>query len=172
MVALVTLGGFVFWYFVSESPSVPEPVACTADAKLCPNGSAVGRVGPNCEFASCPTASPSDDPIIIDYPTPGDTIVSPVTVRGKARGNWFFEASFPVVVVDWDGRIIGEGIATAQDDWMTTEFVPFTATISYTLDPTTPYDRGAVIFRKDNPSGLPQNDDAREIPVTFGELSN
>jgi uncharacterized protein len=31
-----------------------EPVACTADAKLCPDGSAVGRIGPDCEFAPCP----------------------------------------------------------------------------------------------------------------------
>ena len=30
------------------------PVACTADAKMCPDGSYVGRVGPNCEFAACP----------------------------------------------------------------------------------------------------------------------
>src|SRR3989338_8752233 len=27
---------------------------CTLDAKLCPDGSAVGRVLPNCEFAPCP----------------------------------------------------------------------------------------------------------------------
>jgi hypothetical protein len=32
-----------------------EGIACTADAKLCPDGSAVGRTGPNCEFAACPT---------------------------------------------------------------------------------------------------------------------
>jgi hypothetical protein len=38
----------------------PEPgdgggiVACTMDAKICPDGSAVGRAGPNCEFAECP----------------------------------------------------------------------------------------------------------------------
>lgn len=29
-------------------------VACTMDAKICPDGSAVGRVGPNCNFAACP----------------------------------------------------------------------------------------------------------------------
>ena len=29
--------------------------ACTQEAKLCPDGSAVGRTGPNCEFAACPT---------------------------------------------------------------------------------------------------------------------
>src|SRR5487761_2425848 len=28
--------------------------ACTAEAKLCPDGSSVGRTGPNCEFAVCP----------------------------------------------------------------------------------------------------------------------
>jgi len=32
-----------------------KPVACTKEAKLCPDGSAVGRTGPNCEFAQCPT---------------------------------------------------------------------------------------------------------------------
>ena len=34
----------------------PE-VACPADARLCPDGSAVGRTGPNCEFAACPSAN-------------------------------------------------------------------------------------------------------------------
>ena len=27
---------------------------CTAEAKICPDGSAVGRSGPNCEFEECP----------------------------------------------------------------------------------------------------------------------
>ncbi|MEX1997825.1 MAG: TspO/MBR family protein [Candidatus Andersenbacteria bacterium] len=27
---------------------------CTQEAKLCPDGSYVGRTGPNCEFAACP----------------------------------------------------------------------------------------------------------------------
>ena len=35
-------------------PIVQEPVACTADAKICPDGTGVGRTGPNCEFAPCP----------------------------------------------------------------------------------------------------------------------
>lgn len=29
-------------------------VACTQEAKICPDGSAVSRTGPNCEFAPCP----------------------------------------------------------------------------------------------------------------------
>lgn len=32
-------------------------IACTMEAKLCPDGSSVGRTGPNCEFAACPQAA-------------------------------------------------------------------------------------------------------------------
>ena len=37
----------------------PEPVFCTQDAMQCPDGSYVGRTGPNCEFAECPNVEPS-----------------------------------------------------------------------------------------------------------------
>jgi len=36
------------------APPNNEPVFCTLDAKICPDGSSVGRVSPNCEFAPCP----------------------------------------------------------------------------------------------------------------------
>jgi len=32
----------------------PEQVSCTQEAMLCPDGSYVGRTGPDCEFAVCP----------------------------------------------------------------------------------------------------------------------
>ncbi|KKS26228.1 MAG: hypothetical protein UU87_C0003G0148 [Parcubacteria group bacterium GW2011_GWA2_42_11] len=32
--------------------------ACTMEAKICPDGSSVGRTGANCEFAACPSVSP------------------------------------------------------------------------------------------------------------------
>ncbi|MBP9856194.1 MAG: hypothetical protein KBC48_02750 [Candidatus Pacebacteria bacterium] len=39
----------------SPKPFTPtQPVACTMEAKICPDGSAVGRTGPKCEFAQCP----------------------------------------------------------------------------------------------------------------------
>ena len=31
-----------------------KPIACTQEAKICPDGSSVGRTGPKCEFAACP----------------------------------------------------------------------------------------------------------------------
>ncbi len=35
----------------------PQGGVCTLDAKLCPDGSYVGRVPPNCEFAMCPVVT-------------------------------------------------------------------------------------------------------------------
>lgn len=40
--------------FERDGEREEEPVACTMEAKICPDGSAVGRTGPNCEFAACP----------------------------------------------------------------------------------------------------------------------
>lgn len=107
------------------------------------------------------------DLIAVSLPPSNGEVASPMIVRGEARGPWYFEASFPITVVDWDGVIIGEGYAEAQGDWMTTEYVPFEGTITFTVPENTPYRRGAVIFKKDNPSGLPEHDDAFELPVLF-----
>jgi len=107
--------------------------------------------------------------IRIDSPRPNTIIQSPLVVTGQARGNWFFEASFPVMLTDWDGLIIAEGHATAKSDWMTTDFVPFEATLNFTVDKNVYSNRGSLILKKDNPSGLPKNDDAIEIPVTFAQ---
>ncbi|GEM_PF-1909624 len=40
---------------ISQFPKYfePEPVACTMEARLCPDGSYVGRTGPKCEFTEC-----------------------------------------------------------------------------------------------------------------------
>ncbi len=105
--------------------------------------------------------------IRIDAPRPNQMISSPLTITGTARGNWYFEASFPVFLTDWDGKIIAEGIAQAKSDWMTTEFVPFEAALAFTTEKDTYSNRGTLILKKDNPSGLPKNDDALEIPVLF-----
>lgn len=109
------------------------------------------------------------DLIIVTSPTPDATISSPITVTGRARGNWFFEASFPLILVDWDGRIIAQGYASAKGDWMTTDFVPFGGTLEFSAPEHIGdfSDRGAIIFKKDNPSGLPEHDDALEVPIYF-----
>jgi Immunoglobulin-like domain of bacterial spore germination len=177
LVAIAILAGLAQLFFVSE----PTEVACTMDAMMCPDGSYVGRTGSKCEFV-CPALSevPADlqahinekaELIKLTTPVPNGVVGSPLLVSGQARGGWFFEASFPVSLTNWDGLIIAEGVAQASTDWMTTEFVPFTATLTFT----NPYQtgdqdfmkKGALILQKDNPSGLPENADALEIPIRF-----
>ncbi|MDO8572669.1 MAG: Gmad2 immunoglobulin-like domain-containing protein [bacterium] len=112
------------------------------------------------------------DLIRIDSPRPNQIISSPLSIKGQARGNWFFEASFPVVLTNWDGLIIAQGIATAKGEWMTTNFVPFEAILTFTVDTNTYSNNGTLILKKDNPSGIPANDDALEIPVMFAGVTS
>jgi len=103
--------------------------------------------------------------VIVNTPAANSEASSPITVSGSAPGNWFFEAVAPVSVVNWDGLIIGEGYVTADGDWMTTDNVEFSGTVTYELAADTPYNRGWLILKRDNPSGMPENDAAVEIPI-------
>jgi hypothetical protein len=80
MTAIVVVVGYVA-YAKFMTPKAVQ-TACTQEAKLCPDGSSVGRVGPNCEFAACPTvvatpietlmmsATPSATPVSVLSPSP------------------------------------------------------------------------------------------------------
>ncbi len=41
---------------------VPEQIGCTMEARVCPDGSSVGRSGPRCEFAPCPEGGEMPQP--------------------------------------------------------------------------------------------------------------
>jgi len=103
--------------------------------------------------------------ITVNYPQPNDEIESPLTVLGEARGYWFFEGDFPVVLTDWDGLIIAEGIARAQGAWMTDDFVPFDVILEF--EKPSYNNKGTLILKRDNPSGLLENEEALEIPIIF-----
>ncbi len=103
--------------------------------------------------------------IVINNPIENQLVTSPLTISGKAPGNWFFEASAPVTITNWDGLIIGESYIQAKGDWMTTDYVDFEGTLSFT---NTEYgDYGFLILKKDNPSGEYQFDDSVEFRVNF-----
>lgn len=106
------------------------------------------------------------DLIQIDNPRPNQIIESPLFIKGKARGNWYFEADFPVKLFDDNGFLLGITIAQALGDWMTEDFVSFSATLLFAV-PSTP--KGKLILEKDNPSGLPEYADELIIPVYFKE---
>ena len=100
-------------------------------------------------------------------PKPGSIITSPTTVIGQARGTWFFEGQFPVVLVDSNGNELGRGAAKAFSDWTTNNFVPFEVTFEFAI-PSTTY--GTLELKKDNPSGDPAKDDELNIPIRFVPL--
>lgn len=90
-------------------------------------------------------------------------ISSPLTISGEARGVWYFEASFPIVLTDLEGNIIAQHYAEAQGEWMTEDFVPFKATLEFEKPASTT--KAILILKKDNPSGLPEHEDEIKVPV-------
>lgn len=109
------------------------------------------------------------DLIQVNAPTVNAIVSSPMTISGRARGNWYFEASFPVQLLDANGLVLYEGPIQADGEWMTTEFVPFNQTITFTPATT---ETGTLVLKKDNPSGLPENDKEVRVPVRFKEVSS
>jgi len=100
--------------------------------------------------------------IIVDTPKPNSEIQSPLSITGQARGNWYFEAVFPVKLLDSRKQIIAQGQARAKSDWLTTDFVPFEAYLEFSSDIK---QNGVLILQNDNPSGMPQNLKQIQIPV-------
>ncbi|MFA4846120.1 MAG: Gmad2 immunoglobulin-like domain-containing protein [Patescibacteria group bacterium] len=164
LVLLILVGGFWLWkdVEVEEVAEVEQVEPAVAEAMA---GEKVGEVEEEREVA--PTEFISEQGVVLRVTSPlkDSFITSPLTITGEAPGTWYFEASFPLVLVDWDGLIIAQGHAEAQSNWMTEAFVPFVATLTFT---TPDYgENGTLILQKDNPSGLPENDDAVEVPIRF-----
>lgn len=101
--------------------------------------------------------------VIIESPEVNALVKSPLLVRGKARGFWFFEASLPVQLTDSNNNVIVTVPGMTSDEWMTTDYVDFTAELTFTTTATS----GFLVIKKDNPSGLPEYDAEIRIPVKF-----
>lgn len=102
--------------------------------------------------------------IRIDEPRPNTQVTSPLQIKGNARGNWFFEGSFEVYLLDEKGKEIARNNAQAQQDWMTEEFVSYESKLIFTQPATK---TGTLVLEKNNASGLPVHDDKLEVPVMF-----
>lgn len=66
MQRILALGALVLFTAIAGSALIlddraNQPNGCTMEAKICPDGTAVGRSGPNCEFAECPNGSVSEE---------------------------------------------------------------------------------------------------------------
>lgn len=119
---------------------------------------------PGCGAASGLPPAALPDRIELQAPRPGTVITSPLAIAGRARGSWYFEASFPVYLLDASGDTIARAPAQAQGEWMTADFVPFQVALAF-IPPAS--DHGTLILAKDDPSGLASLTAELRIPVRF-----
>ncbi len=102
--------------------------------------------------------------IQVTFPKANASVSKKFTITGKAPGNWFFEASAPYMIRTADGSKVAQGTLQTIGDWQTTNLVDFKADV--TVNPA--YSGPAtLVLMKDNPSGMPENDDSLEIPITI-----
>ena len=102
--------------------------------------------------------------ILLDTPKPHEIAKSPLWVVGRARGTWFFEAEFPVRLLDANGAQITWGSGRADGEWMTPDFVPFSVVLNFAAPAT---DTGTLVLERSNPSGLAEHAGEVRVPVRF-----
>lgn len=101
----------------------------------------------------------------VTLPLPDTKVTSPITVTGIVPAGWMFEGVFPVVVLDSSEVIIAQGHAeeTVRGSWMNGKPTEFEATLTFKTNSK----NGSILLLKENPSGLPENDETFEVPVKF-----
>jgi len=135
------------------------------DSWLCQNGQWVKHGNPAGPMPTEPCNGQREPEVIIYIPQPDQVVTSPQAVEGKARGgNWFFEANAILRLLDGNGNEIAVSNVMATSDWMTADYVEFKGQIRF-ISPAS--GSGTLIFKNDNPSGLPENDKEFRVPIRF-----
>ncbi len=84
-IAIVALVGVGTYFALNRQAAPPSPIACTQEARQCPDGSYVGRTGANCEFAKCPEVNPAP------APTPIPTGEQIIRKAGEREGSFLIQ---------------------------------------------------------------------------------
>jgi hypothetical protein len=100
--------------------------------------------------------------VILISPQANEVVRNQDVITGQARGNWFFEATFPLLIKDASGEVLATGFVETQDDWMTSEWVAFQGTLNFNVATST---FGELVFKKNNPSALPEYEAQTSYPV-------
>lgn len=176
-IASLLLIGFGYWFFTRDAvtpASIPATILSFEDCMNAGNPimesyprqckTADGRTYAE-EITIEPTyLNATKDMVVVETPYPGAVTGKEFLVKGKARGTWFFEASFPVVLLDAQGNTLATGVAQAEGEWMTENFVPFTASLKA---PQSYIGPATLVLKKDNPSGDAERDASISFPITI-----
>ncbi|RYZ21377.1 MAG: hypothetical protein EOO16_13275 [Chitinophagaceae bacterium] len=91
----------------------------------------------------------------------GDELRPGQVIVGKARGFFFHEAQFTLRLFDSSGRQLAAAPATAEGEWMTTNWVTFMGSLRWKN-----YSgAGTLVYEKANPSGDAERDRQFAIPL-------
>jgi len=140
------------------------------DNWICQNGVWIKHGNPSASMPEepCDDQKPDNEKpqeeqdVILFSPKPNETVSSPILLQGKARGSWFFEASFPVSLVDSSNKELARSHVEAIGDWMTEDYVEFKGILNFEVNVTT---SATLVLEKDNPSGLPENAGKIEVSI-------
>ncbi len=166
IVAVVLIGGYLIINAVTNNSNYQPDNTIDPNQTGTTTGQNPATTTPGTSTSTKPIVS-GNDRIKVNNLATSSAIKSPLTITGQAKG-WYFEASFPVTILDANGQIVAQGPAQAQGDWMTSEFVPFKITLNFKAPAT---QTGTIVFENDNPSGLPQNHQEFRLPIKFSETS-
>jgi hypothetical protein len=78
LIVVIGLAGFFLRNVLEHPSTVPAVGACTLEAKICPDGTTVGRVPPSCEFAVCAPPNVSLDAVGISFALPTGYTADPI----------------------------------------------------------------------------------------------
>jgi hypothetical protein len=161
LLLVIIILGFITYRFVFVSNNNPDPVI-----EITPTPQVTPTVSKEPESGIYRIFSNKGEEIQILKPTKFNEITSPLEIEGEAKGTWFFEGSFPIVIEDLSGNQIAQVPAQSTEDWMTEDWVSFRVEINFDIETDTP---AKIILKKDNPSGLPENDDSAIIETIIVE---
>lgn len=148
---LILLGvvGYLSWRIFATPLASPTPEAVVQQQEAT-------------STAVATSSAPLSASVHIDTPASNAVVGTTFIVTGAAPSGWYFEAVFPISVRDNADNVIGHGQAQALSDWTQPGQIRFAATT--TID-TVYHGPATLILLKDNPSGLPENDDSVSMPI-------
>lgn len=106
-----------------------------------------------------------NDDLKLDTFKENDLLNNKEIIKGKMKGNYFFEGTFPIIVEDLNGNVLGQTTTKITPGWETEDFVKF-ETEEIIFDNKNKKE-GYLIFKNDNPSGLPEYEKTIKIKVKF-----
>jgi hypothetical protein len=94
LILVLGVGGFVYRNAMQiPQQQLPPVTACTTEARICPDGSSVGRSGPDCSFAACPLPNAEIPEASISFVIPAGYVQAASRMPDQATLRSFEKAS-------------------------------------------------------------------------------